>query len=215
MVRVVHAAILTRWFFIGSNPITPTSVFYQPSGLVFLDIYKGDFMSWYTLQTNPNYENKVIEQIWQKIKENDISQIVEVFSPEESIVEFKNGQKKEKKKKLYSNYIFINMEYSPEVWHKIRGIKGLVGFVGNKDNPHKVPESQIEAMKAKINGTAPKPKIMFDIDSKVKIKEGSFADFYGVVKSTDYEKNKVKIMVNIFNRETVVDLDLTAIEVAK
>lgn len=172
-------------------------------------------MPWYTLQTNPNYEAKVIEQIELRKKEKNITEIREIFSPEELIVEYKDGKKKERKKRLYSNYLFIEMDYSDKVWHSLKGIKGVVGFVGNRTNPVEVPMHEVQKMIDRVSGEVPKPKIIFDTETKVRITSGSFADFYGVVKSVDYEKAKAKVSVNIFNRETIVDLDLNTIEVAK
>lgn len=171
-------------------------------------------MSWYTLQTNPNYESKVMEQIEQRKIEKNLP-IREIFSPEETIVSFKNGQKKERKKKLYSNYVFIEMDYSNEVWHALKGIKGIVGFIGDKNSPMVVPNRDIEKMKSKTLSDTPRPKVLFEINSKVRITSGSFADFYGVIKFVDYEKNKAKISITIFNRETEVDLDLPLLELAK
>ena len=172
-------------------------------------------MPWYTLQTNPNYEAKVIEQIEIRKKEKNIDAIREIFSPVELIVDYKDGKKRERKKRLYSNYLFIEMDYSDTVWHSLKGIKGVVGFVGNRTNPIATPEKEIEIMKARISGEAPKPKVIFELESKVRITSGSFVDFYGVVKSVDYEKNKVKVAINIFNRETLMDLDLSVLEHSK
>lgn len=173
-------------------------------------------LMWYTLQTRPNYEAKVTEEINKKIKENGaVLPIREIFSPEELIVEFKDGKKKERKKRLYTNYLFLEMDYSDAVWHSLKGIRGVVGFVGNRTNPVVLPEEEVATMKAQVNGEVPKPRVMFAENSRVRITSGSFADFYGVLKSVDYEKNKAKVLVSIFNRETEVDLELNLIEQAK
>lgn len=172
-------------------------------------------MPWYTLQTNPNYEAKVIEKIGLVKSEMNLEQIREIFSPEDLIVEYKDGKKKERKKRRYSNYLFIEMDYSDKVWHYLKKIKGVVGFVGNRTNPVEVPLKEIEAMKDSVSTDAPKPKIVYALECKVRIKDGSFADFEGVIKFVDYEKNKAKVAVNIFNRETIVDLDLNTIEITK
>ena len=173
-------------------------------------------MSWYTLQTNPNYEAKVIEGIEARKAEKNLEQIREIFAPEELLVEYKDGKKKERKKRLYTNYIFIEMDYSDEVWHALKGIRGVVGFVGlgNRSHPTVLPDREIATMKAQVGGDTPKPKVMFAPESKVRINSGSFADFFGVVQSVDYEKNKAKVMINIFNRETMVDLELNSLQLA-
>lgn len=172
-------------------------------------------MAWYTLQTNPNYEAKVIAGIQEKQQQGLVNQIREIFAPEEVIVEFKEGKKKERKKRLYSNYLFIEMDMDDDVWHHLRGIRGIVGFVGNRAKPTQVSLKEIEFMKAQVSEDAPKPKIIYAIDSEVRIKSGSFADFVGIVKNVDYDKNKAKIAVQIFGRETIMDIELSGIEIIK
>lgn len=170
---------------------------------------------WYTLQTTPNYEAKVIEGIEKRRQEKNLHQIREIFAPEELIVEYKDGKKKERKKRLYTNYIFIEMDYSDEVWHSLKGIRGVVGFVGNKAHPTVLPQREIDVMKAQVSTDAPKPKITFEPNTKVRITSGPFADFIGIVKSVNQEKNKAKVIVEIFSRESEVDLELTSLQIAQ
>lgn len=172
-------------------------------------------MTWYTIQTTPNYENKVMEEIEKRKTSRSLEQIRELFSPEETILSYRNGQKKERKKKLYSNYIFIEMDYSEDVWHAFKGIKGFVGFVGTKQQPTIVPDREIQIIRDKINNNDVKHKVDFPLESKVRITGGSFAEFYGIIKGVDYEKNKAKVAVNIFNRETIVDIELNILVLEK
>lgn len=173
-------------------------------------------MAWYILQTNPNYEAKVIAGIEARRIEKNLHQIRQIFAPEDIITETKDGKKKERKKRLYTNYIFLEMDYSDEVWHSLKGIRGVVGFVGagNKSHPTPLPEKEIEIMMNRVNDTTPKYKVTFSLDSRVRITQGPFADFFGVIKSVDYEKNKVKVIINVFSRENEVDLSLDDIETA-
>lgn len=168
---------------------------------------------WYTLQTRPNYESKVTVEIEKKVKEHNLP-IREVFAPIETIIEYKNGEKKEKQKRVYTNYLFIDMDFSDSVWHVLKSIRGVVGFVGNRAQPVAIPEKEISAMKEKVTTDKPKPKVMFEIGTKVRINSGSFADFYGTIKSVDYEKNKAKVLINIFNRETEIEIEVTVLEVS-
>lgn len=170
-------------------------------------------MSWYTLQTTPNYEGKVTLAL--EDLQNKGHSIREIFAPIETIFELKNGVKKEKKKRVYTNYIFVELDYNDNIWHALKGVRGVVGFVGNKGKPTPLSEKEIDKMKSAINGDVAKPKIIFDIDTKVRIKEGSFADFFGKVKSVDYTKNKAKVSINIFNRETEVDIELNLLELSE
>lgn len=167
-------------------------------------------MSWYTLQTSPNYEAKVTEAINKKMVEG--LPIREIFAPIETVFELKDGKKVEKKKRLYTNYIFVEMDYSDSIWHSLKGIRGVVGFIGAKGRPAVVSDREIGSMKEQISSEAPKPKVSFEDGSKVRITSGSFADFYGVIKNVDYSKNKAKVGINIFNRETEVELELNCLE---
>lgn len=178
----------------------------------FFLTHRREDMPWYTLQTNPNYEAKVIAGIEKRREEHNLHQIREIFAPEELVVDYKDGKKRERKKRLFSNYIFLEMDYSDEVWHSLKGIRGVVGFVGNKTKPEQLSAKEVEKMKLRVSSDAPKPKVMFEPNTKVRIIDGSFADFNGVVKSVDYEKNKAKVTITVFNRETDVDLELTSIE---
>jgi transcriptional antiterminator NusG len=174
-------------------------------------------MAWYTLQTNPNYEAKVIEGLKQRIDEKGLTAITEIFSPEEPITEIKDGKKKERMRRMFTNYIFIDMEYSDEIWHHLKGIRGVVGFVGatNRSHPSRVPDAQIAEMKAKISGAAPKPKVIFSQDDNVRIKDGAFIDFNAVVKSVDYDKNRASVEVAVFGRATPMEIALDSIEHVK
>ena len=169
--------------------------------------------AWYTLQTQPNYEAKVIEQIESRIKTQGLTEIVEIFAPEELIVKFVNGVKKERKKRLYSNYLFVKMHYSEEIHHKLKGLRGVVGFVGNRAKPTKVPDSEIAKMKSQISSDTPKHKVEFDLESTVKIEnsDSGFDGFEGVVKHVDYEKGKAKIELHIFGRPTMMDMSLNSL----
>lgn len=169
--------------------------------------------AWYTLQTKSNYESKVIQQIEDRIKNQGLTEIREVFAPEKLMVEFVNGVKKERKKRLYSNYIFLEMEYNEDVHHKLKGLRGVVGFVGNRAKPTKVPDTEIEKMKSQVSDEAPKYKVEFDLESAVKIENSGtgFDGFDGVVKEVDYEKGKAKIEVHIFGRPTKMDMPLNSL----
>jgi transcriptional antiterminator NusG len=167
-------------------------------------------MSWYTLQTRSNYEKKVTTEIERKIA-NGLP-ITEIFAPIETIFELVNGVKKERQKRVYTNYIFLDMEYNDQIWHALQSIPGVIGFIGQKGRPAIVPQKEIDAMKAQVGGEAPKPKIVFEVESRVRITSGSFADFFGIVRSVDYTKSKATVVLNIFNRETEVDIELSALE---
>jgi len=163
-------------------------------------------MSWYLLQTSPNCETKVIKEIERKIA-NGLP-IREVYMPTETVFELKNSVKKECKKRIYANYIFLNMEYNDQIWHLLKRIPGVIGFVGQKGKPSTISEKEVAEIKTKFSEEMPKPKVIFKVGSKVYITSGTFANFYGIINSVDYSKNKAKVAINIFNRETEVEIEL-------
>lgn len=168
-------------------------------------------MAWYTLQTNPNYEAKVIAKIEEKKISEDLG-VREIFCPEQTIVDYKDGKAKERKRRLYTNYIFLELDYSDKIWHSLRGIRGVVGFLGNKNTPSILSEKDVEVMKKLVSGNEPQYKIEYELGSNVRITQGSFASFIGVLKSVEYEKNRAVVLLNIFNRETEVEIGLSDIE---
>lgn len=180
-------------------------------------------MAWYILQTNTNYEAKVIEGINKlksennltKVREEFASKVREIFAPEELIVEYKDGKKKEKMKKLYTNYIYIEMDYEPEFSHIFKGIRGVVGLLGDKNRPSVIPDAEVAKLKAQLSGDTPKPKVVFELEENVRIKSGAFADFNAVVKGVDYEKNKIKVELKVFGRETITEMSMSEVETVR
>lgn len=158
-------------------------------------------MTWYIIQTKPNYEAKVIEGMERKRIDKNLKDIYEIFAPEETIIDFKDGKRRERKKRLYTNYVFVHMEYSDQLFHELKDVRGMIGLIG------KIPDAEVEKMKQTIS-EAPRNKISIEADTTVKINQGSFEDFSGIVQSVDYEKNKVTLMLQIFGRETNVTLDI-------
>lgn len=168
-------------------------------------------MKWYILQTAPNYENKVIREVEaQKNKAGVAHFFGEVFSPEEKVMAFdKKSQKKEVTKKLYPNYIFLELDFNDEVWHFLKKIKGVLTFIGgSKNKPNSIPEAQVLEIKKKVSTETARPKVKFDVGQKVFIQGGTFKDFFGIVESINFEKNKAKVKVMVFNRETAVEMDI-------
>lgn len=172
-------------------------------------------MAWYILQTNTNYEAKVIEGINKRKEEKNLTQVREIFAPEELIVEHKDGKKKEKMKKLYTNYIYIEMDYEDKVWHEFKGIRGVVGLLGDKNRPSVVPDAEVAKLKAQLSGDTPKPKVVFEVNESVRITTGAFSDFTGVVKGVDYEKNKIKVELKVFGRETIAEMSMNEVETVR
>lgn len=171
----------------------------------------------YIVQTKPNYENKVKEGFLKKKESLEYKDVIgEVFSPEEKVTSFKNGQKVESVKKFFPGYLIVEMEHSEALWYELKKISGLVGFVGgDKTKPSVISEKELSAIRARMDSKDVKPKVQYEIEQKVFINSGNFKDFYGIVKEVKYDKNKVKVAISVFNRETIVEMGLDNIEVTQ
>lgn len=169
---------------------------------------------WYIIQTRSMYENKVISEVVPKLSAAGLEKdMFELFSPEETVISFKNGVKKESKKKLYPNYVFALVVYSEQMWHALKKISGFSGFLGDKKSPQTMSFDEIEQIKARLTNVA-RPKKEYKEGQRVLVKSGPFKDFYGTVISTDYEKNKINITVTIFGRDTATEMDLQDVELS-
>lgn len=179
---------------------------------------------WYVIHTNTGFEDKVKSYIEDRvIPEGFENQVYEVLVPTETIVEpIKGGKKKTSVRKFFPGYIFVKMELNDLSWHFIRNIPKVIGFVGGrikdgKINPDSVPdieEQEVLKIKRQVEeGTLkPKPKIIFEKGETVKVIEGPFANFSGVIEEAKPEKAKVQVLVTIFGRTTPIELDFNQVE---
>jgi len=179
---------------------------------------------WYVIHTNTGFEDRVKSIIEERASIEDYKDIVkEVLVPTETIVEpGKSGIKKTSFRKFYPGYILVNMNLNDKSWHLIRSIPKVIGFVGGKlkdgmIDPNSVPdvdEKEVYKIKKQIEeGTLkPKPKVMFEKGETVKVIEGPFSNFTGVIEEVALEKAKVKVLVTIFGRSTPIELDFTQVE---
>lgn len=179
---------------------------------------------WYVVHTNTGFEDRVKTYIEERSKIEGIDHLVsEVLIPTETIVEStKEGRKKTSVRKFFPGYIMINMELNDTTWHFIRDIPKVIGFVGGKLNdgridPDSVPdinESEVYKIKTQIEegSLKPKPKIFYEKGETVKVTEGPFANFSGIIEEVNPDKAKVQVMVTIFGRTTPIELDFNQVE---
>lgn len=168
-------------------------------------------MTWYILQTNSQYEAKVMTGIEQKIRENNLP-IREIFSPMGTTKVIKDGVAKDKQYRLFPTYIFLEMDYDDSIWHYLRGIRGVVKIIGNGNRPTPVPTKEVEDMKKSAEDGSFISKTPFKMDEMVRIVEGSFNGCIGNIVKIDEDKNKVTVNVMVFNRETPVEIDMGSLE---
>ena len=170
---------------------------------------------WYIVQTFSGFEQKVAETLKSTIKKNELSDKIEdVLVPIHEVTEVKRGKRVQRKKKYFPSYILVKMEMSKELYHMIKNIQKVTGFLGTLGKPTPVQEKEIDKIMGNIKeGTlAPKTLISFDIGEQVKVCEGPFASFSGLVEEVDEEKSRLKVSVSIFGRPTPIDLEYNQVE---
>ena len=171
--------------------------------------------NWYIVQTFSGFEQKVAETLKETIKVKELGeQISEVLVPMHEVTEVKRGKRVQRKKKYFPSYILVKMEMNKDLYHMIKNIQKVTGFLGTTGNPTPVSEKEIDKIMGRIKeGTlAPKNEISFDIGEQVKVCEGPFASFSGLVEEVDEEKSRLKVSVSIFGRPTPVDLEYNQVE---
>lgn len=171
---------------------------------------------WYVVQAYSGYENYVMREIKARITYKQLeSRVDEVLVPSEEVVEMRAGQKRKSVRKFFPGYVLIHMEMDDHLQHMIREIPRVIGFIGGTGQAP-TPLTEKEAMtilqRVEEGVTKPKPKILFGPGEVVRIKEGPFADFNGVVEEVNYEKNRLRVAVLIFGRSTPVELEFNQVE---
>ena len=173
--------------------------------------------SWYIIQTFSGFEHKVAETLKDTIKKKETlleDKIEDILVPTHEITEVKRGKRVQRKKKYFPSYVLVKMEMNKELYHMIKNINKVTGFLGTTGIPAPVPEKEINKIMGRIKeGTlAPKTQVTFDIGEQVKVCEGPFASFSGLVEEVDEEKSRLKVSVLIFGRPTPIDLEYNQVE---
>ena len=172
-------------------------------------------INWYIVQTFSGFEQKVAETLKDLIQKKKLDdKITEVLVPTHEVTVVKKGKRVQKKKKYFPSYLLVRMEMNKELYHMIKNIQKVTGFLGTTGNP--VPVSDIEIGKILGNikeGTlSPEPSLSFEVGEQVKVCEGPFASFSGLVEEVDEDKLKLKVAVSIFGRPTPIELEYSQVE---
>ncbi|GMR04765.1 MAG: transcription termination/antitermination protein NusG [Thermodesulfobacteriota bacterium] len=170
---------------------------------------------WYVVHTYSGYENKVKAALEEKIKSSGKEEFFgEVLVPTEKVVEMAKGVKRTTSRKFFPGYIIINMEYNDETWHLVKGVPKVTGFVGGTQVPPSVTEEEVRRIAKQMEEGAvrPKPKVLFDRGENVRVIDGPFTNFNGIVEEVKPNKGKLRVMVSIFGRATPVELDFGQVE---
>ena len=168
---------------------------------------------WFVVHTYSGYEERVKKNLEQRIKsmdtEGEISQIV---IPTEEEIEVRNGQRRTVSKKILPGYVLVQMKMSDQSWGVVRNTPGVTGFVGSGNKPVPLQEEEVNRVLKQMEAEAPKVKVGFRKGQSVRVTDGPFIDFMGVVDDISMEKGKVKVLLSLFGRETPVELDFLQIE---
>ena len=173
--------------------------------------------NWYIVQSHSSFENKVAQLIKEEAEKAKISEkIEEIIVPTHDITEVKRGKRVQRKKKYFPGYVLIKSEMDNNIYHMIKNIKKVSGFLGSKGIPVPVSDKEIEKILGQIkDGIAqPKSSVDYSIGEKVQVIDGPFASFTGLVEDIDEDKAKLKVSVSIFGRPTPVELDFNQVEKA-
>ena len=171
--------------------------------------------NWYIVQTFSGFEQKVVESINKTVEKLELKdKIDDVIVPIHEVTEVKRGKRVQRKKKYFPSYILVKMEMSKELYHMIKNIQKVTGFLGPTGTPVPVSENEINKILGRIKeGTlAPKTQISFDIGEQVKVCEGPFASFSGLVEEVNEEKSRLKVSVSVFGRPVPIDLEYNQVE---
>jgi transcriptional antiterminator NusG len=169
--------------------------------------------SWYVIHTYSGYENKVKANLEHRIESMGVEdQIFQVLVPMEEEIEIKNGQRQTVNKKVFPGYVLVEMVMSDDSWYVVRNTPGVTSFVGSGNRPTPLDESEVKKILKQMGVETPKFKVQFTKGQSVRVNDGPFAEFIGTVDEVNPEKNKVKVLVSIFGRETPVELDFLQIE---
>ncbi len=173
--------------------------------------------NWYIVQSHSSFENKVAQLIKEEAEKAKISEkIDEIVVPTHDITEVKRGKRIQRKKKYFPGYVLIKSEMDNNIYHMIKNIKKVSGFLGSRGKPVPVSDKEIEKILGQIkDGVAqPKSSVEYNVGEKVQVIDGPFASFSGLVEDIDEEKSRLKVSVSIFGRPTPVELEYNQVEKA-
>lgn len=173
-------------------------------------------LRWYVVHAYSGFENQVKRSLEERIKRSAMDDLFgEILVPTEEVVEMREGQKRKSERKFFPGYVLVQMEMNDDTWHLVKDVPRVMGFIGGtSDRP--APISEKEAMqildRVQEGAEKPRPKVLFEPGEVVRITDGPFNDFNGVVEEVDYEKSRLRVAVLIFGRSTPVDLEFGQVE---
>jgi len=172
-----------------------------------------DDKKWYVIHTYSGHEERVKKNLEQRIKHIDAGpQIAQVVIPTEEEIEVKAGRRRTVTRKILPGYVLVNMKMDENTWSIVRNTPGVTGFVGSGNTPTPLAEKEVGEILKQMSAEAPKVKVGFRKGQSVRVTDGPFIDFVGVVDEINTEKGKVKVLLSLFGQETPVELDFLQID---
>jgi transcriptional antiterminator NusG len=175
-------------------------------------------MRWYVVHAYSGYEKSVQRALQERIERTGMQdKFGQILVPVEEVVEMKSGQKSISERKFFPGYVLVQMEMDDESWHLVKNTAKVTGFVGGSaQKPTPISEKEVAALMQQIQDGVekPRPKVLFEVGEAVRIKEGPFTDFNGMVEEVNYDKSKLRVSVLIFGRSTPVELEFSQVEKA-
>jgi transcriptional antiterminator NusG len=171
---------------------------------------------WYVVQAYSGYEKRVASSLKERIELHEMDHLFgDVLVPTEEVVEMRAGQKRKSERKFFPGYVLVEMELNDDTWHLVKETPRVLGFIGGKaDRPAPITEREAQAILNRIDDSVdkPRPKTLFEPGEMVRVIDGPFNDFNGVVEEVNYEKSRLRVAVLIFGRSTPVELEFGQVE---
>ncbi|MFK8032355.1 MAG: transcription termination/antitermination protein NusG [Gammaproteobacteria bacterium] len=175
-------------------------------------------LRWYVVHAYSNFEHKVKQSLIERIKLHDLEdKFGEILVPTEEVVEMKEGSKRRSERKFFPGYVLVQMEMDEDTWHLVKEVPKVLGFIGgSSDRPAPITDKEADIILQRVQEGVdkPRPKVLFEPGEVVRVIDGPFNDFNGVVDQVNYEKSRLRVAVQILGRSTPVELDFGQVEKA-
>ena len=175
-------------------------------------------MRWYVVHAYSGFENQVKRSLIDRVARSGLEErFGEILVPTEEVVEMREGQKRKSERKFFPGYVLVQMDMDDVTWHLVKDVPKVLGFIGGtSDKPAPITDKEANAILQRVQEGVekPRPKVLFEVGEVVRVTDGPFNDFNGVVEDVNYEKNRLRVAVMIFGRSTPVDLEFGQVEKA-
>lgn len=175
-------------------------------------------MRWYVVHAYSGFENQVKRSLVDRVARSGLDdKFGEILIPTEEVVEMREGQKRKSERKFFPGYVLVQMDMGDETWHLVKDVPKVLGFIGGtSDKPAPITDAEADAILQRVQEGVekPRPKVLYEVGEVVRVTDGPFNDFNGVVEEVNYEKSRLRVAVMIFGRSTPVDLEFGQVEKA-